>query len=243
MGAMNPQDLGKKAAGEQAVLDLVKPGMKLGLGTGSTAFWAIKKTGDLYRAGQLPGLLVVATSFDTEILCQQEGLAVRALGDPLIDGRLDLYLDGADELDPSLYCIKGGGAAQLQEKIVCSASKTFVIVADESKAVAHLGTKFPVPLEIHALARLPVIRACQALGASAKLRYGTGKSGPVITDNGHFILDVVFAEPVDAVAMEKQLKLIAGVLEVGLFPNRASSAYLGQADGTCRILKPRSPLT
>jgi ribose 5-phosphate isomerase A len=238
---MTPQDLGKKAAGEQAVVDLVKPGMKLGLGTGSTAFWAIKKTGELYRLGALPGLLVVPTSFDTEILCQQEGLAVRSLGDREIDGRLDLYLDGADEVDPALNCIKGGGAAQLQEKIVCSASRTFVIIADETKAVPHLGTKFPVPLEIHALARIPVIRACEALGATAVLRYGRGKAGPVVTDNGHLILDLTFAEPVDCGAMEKALKLVTGVFEVGLFTGRATTAYLGQADGTCRVL--RSPST
>jgi ribose 5-phosphate isomerase A len=236
---MTPQDLGKKAAGDQSVVDLVKPGMKLGLGTGSTALWAIKKTGELFRAGHLPGLLVVPTSFDTEILCQQEGLSVRGLGDREINGRLDLYLDGADEVDPALNCIKGGGAAQLQEKIVCSASRTFVIIADESKAVPHLGTKFPVPLEIHALARIPVVRACEALGAQAVLRYGRGKAGPVVTDNGHLILDLTFAEPIDCGAMERDLKLITGVFEVGLFTARATAAYLGQADGTCRVL--RSP--
>ena len=236
---MTVQDLGKKAAGDRAVLDLVKPGMRLGLGTGSTALWAIRKTGELYRAGGLPGLLVVPTSFDTEILCQQEGLAVRTLGDPAIDGRLDLYLDGADELDPALNCIKGGGGAQLQEKIVCSASRSFVIIADESKAVPHLGTKFPIPLEVHALARINIIRACEALGAQAVLRYGRGKAGPVVTDNGHLLLDLTFAEPVDCVAMARDLKLITGVFEVGLFPGMASAAYLGQADGTCRVV--RSP--
>jgi ribose 5-phosphate isomerase A len=234
---MTPQDLGKKAAGDRAVLDLVKPGMKLGLGTGSTAYWAVKKTGELFREGKLPGLLVVSTSFDTEILCQQEGLAVRNLADPAIDARLDLYLDGADEVDPELNCIKGGGAAQLQEKIVCSASEVFVIVADESKAVEHLGTKFPVPLEVHAMARVPVIRACQALGATVALRYGKGKAGPVVTDNGNLVLDLTFAQPVDCAAMERELKLITGVFEVGLFSHRASAAYLGQADGTCRVLR------
>ena len=233
---MTPQDLGKKAAGEQAVLDLVKPGMRLGLGTGSTAYWAIKKTGELYRSGSLPGLLVVPTSFDTEILCQQEGLPVRTLGDSAIDGRLDLYLDGADEVDPALNCIKGAGGAQLQEKIVCSASRTFVIIADVSKAVSQLGTKSPVPLEIHALARIPVIRACEALGATAVLRYGRGKAGPVVTDNGHLLLDLTFLEPVNCASMERELKLITGVFEVGLFAGRASAAYLGQTDGTCRVL-------
>ena len=233
---MTSQDLGKKAAGDQAVLDLVKPGMKLGLGTGSTAYWAIKKTGELFREGRLPGLLVVPTSFDTELLCQQEGLSVRVLGDPAIDGSLDLYLDGADEIDPDLNCIKGGGAAQLQEKIVCSASKVFVLIADETKAVADLGTKFPVPLEIHALARIPVIRACQAQGARATLRYGKGKIGPIVTDNWHLVLDLVFDRPVDCARMERTLKLIPGVLEVGLFPGLASAAYLGKADGTCQVL-------
>lgn len=234
---MTPQDQGKKAAGEQAVVDLVKPGMRLGLGTGSTAYWAIKKTGELFRAGALPGLLVVPTSFDTEILCQQEGLSVRNLGDRDIGGRLELYLDGADEVTPSLDCIKGGGAAQLQEKIVCDASDVFVIIADESKFVPHLGTKFPIPLEFHALARLPVFRACEALGATTVLRYGKGKAGPVVTDNGNLIADLTFAQPVDAAEFAVKLKMITGVIEVGLFPNRATAAYLGQPDGTCRILR------
>jgi len=238
---MTPQDQGKKAAGEQAVTDLVKPGMKLGLGTGSTAYWAIKKTGELYRAGALPGLLVVPTSFDTEILCQDEGLAVRGLGDRDIGGRLDLYLDGADEFDPALHCIKGGGAAQLQEKIVCDASAVFVIIADESKVVPHLGTKFPIPLEFHALARLPVFRACEALGARAVLRYGKGKAGPVVTDNGNLIADLTFPQPVDCAAMAVKLKMITGVIEVGLFPNRATAAYVGESSGTCRILRSAAP--
>jgi len=231
------QDQGKQAAGEQAVIDLVRPGMKLGLGTGSTAYWAIKKTGELFRKGDLPGLLVVATSFDTEILCQSEGLAVRTLGDAAIDGQLDLYLDGADEVDPQLNCIKGGGGAQLQEKIVCTASQRFVIVADESKAVATLGTKFPVPLEIHAMARLGVIRECEALGARAVLRYGKGKAGPVVTDNGHLLLDLTFESPLNCGPMERRLKLITGVFEVGLFTGRAEAAYFGQADGTVRVVR------
>jgi len=234
---LSPQDLGKKAAGEQAVLDLVRPGMKLGLGTGSTAYWAIKKTGELFRTGKLADLLVVPTSFDTEILCQQEGLAVRGLGDRAIDGRLDLYLDGADEVDPLLHCIKGGGAAQLQEKIVCDASSRFVIVADESKVVSHLGTKFPIPVEIHALARVNLTRSCEALGARAVLRYGKGKAGPVVTDNGNLILDLTFASPVDCADMAARLKLLTGVIEVGLFPHRASTAYIGRANGSCEILR------
>ncbi len=236
---MQAQDRGKQAAGERAVIDLVKPGMKLGLGTGSTAFWAIAKTGQLYREGKLPGLIVVPTSFDTEIQCQNEGLQVRTLASPEVDGALDLYLDGADEFSPSLDCIKGGGAAQLQEKIVCDASAQFVIIADESKAVPHLGTKFPVPVEISALARVPVTRKLEALGAKATLRYGKGKAGPVVTDNGNLIVDLVFEKPVDCTALEARIQTLTGVIEVGLFGGRAQLAYVGKADGTCDILTPR----
>ena len=92
------------------------------------------------------------------------------------------------------------------------------------------------------MARVSIIRACEALGAQATLRYGKGKAGPVVTDNGHFILDLVFDHPVDCAVMEKQLKLITGVIEVGLFAHRASAAYLGQADGTCRVLRSHSTL-
>jgi ribose 5-phosphate isomerase A len=236
---MEAQDRGKKAAGERAVVDLVKPGMKRGLGTGSTAYWAIVKTGELYRAGKLPGLVVVPTSFDTEIQCQSEGLAVRTLASPEVDGQLDLYLDGADEFTPTLDCIKGGGAAQLQEKIVCDASKSFVIIADESKAVAHLGTKFPVPVEIASLARLPLTRRLEALGAKVVLRYGKGKAGPVVTDNGNLILDLTFEHPVDCGLMEAKIQTLTGVIEVGLFAGRAQLAYLGRSDGTCDVLTPR----
>ena len=96
---------------------------------------------------------------------------------------------------------------------------------------------FPVPLEIHAMARILVTRACEALGATATLRYGRGKAGPVVTDNGHLILDLTFKRPVDCASMESELKLITGVFEVGLFSGRASAAYLGQPDGTCRVLR------
>lgn len=234
---MDTKELGKKAAAEAAVNDLVKPGMKVGLGTGSTAFYAIKRVGELFRAGKLPGVLVVPTSFDTEILCQQEGLTVHTLNDAPIAGALDVYLDGADEVDPQLNCIKGGGAAHMQEKIVCSASQVFVIIADESKKVGHLGTKFPVPLEIHSLARLTVTRTVEALGAKLTLRYGKGKQGPIVTDNGHFILDAVFDRPLDCAVMEPKLKSVVGVLEVGLFAGRASAAYIGLADGGVEILR------
>lgn len=240
---MEPKEWGKKAAGEACVDELVKPGMKLGLGTGSTALWAIRRTSELYASGRLPGLLVVPTSLETLWECQAGGLAVRSLNDPDIAGVLDLYIDGADEIDPGLNVIKGGGAAHLQEKIVCSASREFVIIADSSKAVPDLGTRFPIPLEVHELARTTVSRAVEALGGKPVLRFGKGKQGPIITDNGHIVLDVTFPTPVDPAAMEVKLKLLTGVFEVGLFAGKASRAYLGYADGRVEILTPATSLS
>ncbi len=232
---LSPQDRGKQAAGFAAVDQLVQPGMKLGLGTGSTAKWAILRTAERFRSGELEGLLVVASSFDTEILCQKEGLPLRTLQDAQIDAELDLVIDGADELMTSLDCIKGGGAAQLQEKILCDASKDFILVADESKVVPHLGTRFPIPLEVHPLARLSVLKTLKHRGIQAQLRYGTGKAGPVVTDNGNFIFDLLFSAPIDAVQQETELKMITGVVEVGLFPRRARRAYIGKSDGSFLI--------
>lgn len=237
---LDAKERGKKAAGEAAVNDLVRPGMKLGLGTGSTALWAIRQTGILYREGKLPGLLVVPTSLETLWECQAAGLQVRSLNDPDIAGKLDLYIDGADEIDPELNVIKGGGAAHLQEKIVCSAAARFVIIADSSKTVPDLGTKFPIPLEIHELARTTLMQAVEALGGKPVLRFGKGKQGPVVTDNGHIILDVTFAQPVKPAEMEVRLKLLTGVFEVGIFAGKAELAYIGNPDGSFRTLKPQT---
>ncbi|NNM54636.1 MAG: ribose 5-phosphate isomerase A [Spirochaetales bacterium] len=229
---LSPQDRGKQAAGVAAVDRHVQPGMKLGLGTGSTAKWAILRTAERFRAGELAGLLVVPSSFDTEILCQKEGLPVRTLQDPQIGAELDVVIDGADELTSTLDCIKGGGGAHLQEKILCDSGREFILVADESKIVEHLGTRFPIPLEVHPLARVSVIKTLAKRGIQAQLRYGTGKAGPVVTDNGNFILDIRFSSPIEASQQEKELKMITGVLEVGLFPQRARRAYIGRPDGS-----------
>jgi ribose 5-phosphate isomerase A len=211
--------------------------MKLGLGTGSTAKWAILRTAELFRDGKLPGLLVVATSFDTELLAQSQGLPVRALQDAGIEAELDLVIDGADELTASLDCIKGGGGAHLQEKIVAEAAQVFALVADASKLVPDLGTRFPVPLEVLPLARVSVIRAVKKMGGDAVLRFGQGKAGPVVTDNGNFLLDVKFSTPIDPLEFSVKLKMISGVLEVGLFPQRASWAFLGCDDGSVQVLQ------
>ena len=139
------------------------------------------------------------------------------MNDKIINGQLDLAIDGADEVTPECICIKGGGGAHVREKIVEYNSKIFVVVADSSKAVETLGTKFPVPVEIIGEARVPVTSALNALGADCVLREGVRKCGPVITDNGNQILDCTWKSPIDAVQMEDKINSIAGVVENGLF--------------------------
>ena len=233
---MTDNERAKQAAGWAAVDQLVKPGMKLGLGSGSTAIHCVQRTSELYKSGKLPGLVVVATSFDTEIACREGGLALKTLNDPEIAGHLDLAIDGADEIDPHLNLIKGGGAAHLWEKIVAQAADDFVVVADESKLVDSLCRKFFLPVEIIPTAMTFVERKIRSLGGLPQLRRGSGKLGPVVTDMGNFIFDVKFSRDFNLLKMGADLNTIAGVVETGLFLGMASQAFIAQSDGSVRIL-------
>ena len=146
-------------------------GMKIGLGTGSTALPAVKRLAERIADGTLHDIKAVVTSFQTENCCKDLGIPVYTLNDRSIDGELDLAIDGADEIDPQNNLIKGGGAAHLLEKIVEYNAKELVIVADESKAVAHMGTKFPLPVEIIGGARRAVEKKLNALGAKCVLSH------------------------------------------------------------------------
>lgn len=231
------KDKAKQAAGFAAVDDLVKPGMKLGLGSGSTAIHCVYRAAELYRAGKLPGLLVVATSFDTELACREGGLSLKTLNDPEIGGKLDLAIDGADEIDPQLNLIKGGGGAHLWEKIVAQAADNFVVVADDSKLVDALGRKFPLPVEVVPVALAHVEKSLRSLGGVPTLRRGSGKLGPVVTDMGNFILDVTFQASVDPLALCRDLNMVAGVVENGFFAGMATRAYIAGSDGSLKVLK------
>lgn len=231
------KDKAKQAAGFAAVDDLVKPGMKLGLGSGSTAIHCVYRAAELYRAGKLPGLLVVATSFDTELACREGGLPLKTLNDPEIGGKLDLAIDGADEIDPQLNLIKGGGGAHLWEKIVAQAADNFVVVADDSKLVDALGRKFPLPVEVVPVALAHVEKSLRSLGGVPTLRRGSGKLGPVVTDMGNFILDVTFQASVDPLALCRDLNMVAGVVENGFFAGMATRAYIAGSDGSLKVLK------
>jgi ribose 5-phosphate isomerase A len=149
--------------------------------------------------------------------------------------RIDLALDGADEISPRLDLIKGGGAAHTQEKIVATAARRFVVLADDGKLVKTLGLGWPVPVEVLEVARGTVERALQALGAATTLRSGSGKDGPVITDHGNLVVDAKFDGIPDPAALARALDAIPGVVEHGLFVGLAAEALIGaRADGSLR---------
>lgn len=213
---MTPTDAKRLAA--LAALDYLVPDEVLGVGTGSTVNFFIDALAA--HRDRIPGA-VSSSNASTERL--------KALGIPVLDlnevGSLSLYVDGADEADPALRLIKGGGAALTREKIVAAASKTFVCIADASKQVAVLG-RFPLPVEVIPMARRHVAQTLTALGGEPVWREG------VITDNGNVILDVHGLQIVDPVGLETRINQIPGVVTVGLFAHRPADVLLiGGADG------------
>jgi ribose 5-phosphate isomerase A len=226
----------KQAAGRAAVDSLVKNGMKLGLGTGSTAIHAIRRVGELISQGLLNDISAFATSFQSEIECEKLKIPFFPLNSRELAGRLDLTIDGADEVDPQSYLIKGGGGAMLIEKLAAYASDSFAITVDESKVVNRsLGTGFPVPVEVIPEARTSVCLTLDAMGATVTLREALRKAGPVITEHGNLILDIRFTKAVDPVAMEREINYIPGVVENGFFTNNRPVVYIAHLDGTIEI--------
>jgi len=222
---------GKQAAGDAAAAR-VKSGMKVGMGTGSTAVWAIRGIGKRLASGEIHDVVAVATSSQSEMECQKLGIPLRSMNDPEINGRLDLTIDGADEIDGDLNLTKGGGGALLIEKIVAYSSEAMIVAVDDSKLVANLGLVFPIPLEVLPLARIPVLRAIELLGGQPAVRMAERKMGAVITDNGNIIVDVRFPEAINPVEMEIRLGQIPGVLGNGLFTQGAPTVIVGHGDGT-----------
>jgi len=232
----------KELTGRAAVEALVKSGMKLGLGTGSTAIPAVRYIGALMGEGKLKGIMAVPTSFQTSIECEKWGIPLFTLNSKEINGKLDLTIDGADEIDPENRLVKGGGGALLTEKIVAYASGFYAVVVDETKAVEHLGLAFPVPIEVIPEARIPVTMILQKIGAEVMLREAVRKAGPVITDHGNLILDIRFREAVDPAVLETELNRIPGVVENGFFTGPADFiagknrsdivVFIGHSDGT-----------
>ena len=210
-------------------------GMKIGLGTGSTAMPAVKRLAEHIQKGNVKDVKAVVTSFQTAVACQELGIPVYTLNDKIIGGQLDLSIDGADEVDPECNCIKGGGAAHLREKMVEYNSKIFVVIGDSSKAVKTIGTQFRVPVEIVGDARVPVTKALNDLGADCVLSVGVKIAGPLITDNGNMILDCLWKEPINVPEMEDKINQIVGVVENGLFTKNKPIVFIAKDDGTVDI--------
>jgi ribose 5-phosphate isomerase A len=222
----------KEAAGKAAVDGMVKSGMKLGLGTGSTAIHAVRRVGELLAQKKLRDISAFATSFQTEIECERLGIPVYSLNSRELSAGLDLTIDGADEVDRNNFLIKGGGGAMLIEKLAAYSSSSFVIAVDQTKLTDSLGTGFPVPVEVIPEARVQVTRALEKTGASVLLREAVRKAGPVITEHGNIILDIRFSSPVDPSLMEVELKKIPGVVENGFFTGNPPIIYIAHNDGT-----------
>ena len=214
---MNQLEMKKIAA--QAALQFVKPDMIVGVGSGSTVNCFIEALGTL--KDQIKG--AVAASKNSEALLRQQGIEVFSTND--VSG-LDIYVDGADEINPQKMMIKGGGAALTREKIVAALAKNFICIVDSSKQVDVLGSTFPLPIEVIPMARSQVARQLVALGGAPEYREG------VVTDNGNIILDVHNFEILNPVEMEKELNNIAGVVTNGVFALRpADTVIVGTPDG------------
>ncbi len=218
----------KQAAGEEAAR-LVKNGMVVGLGTGSTAAYAIKELGK--RAASGLKMLGVPTSYQSAFLAVENGIPITTLDEHPV---LDIDIDGADQV-ANFTAIKGGGAAHTREKIVALSSKKFVVVVDESKCADVLN--HTVPLEVLPPARRLVIKQVAELGGEAELRMGINKDGPVISDNGNLIMDADFGTIDDPAALAERLSQCVGIVEHGIF-TKIDAIYVGKKDGSVEITSP-----
>ena len=215
-----------KQAVAQAAVEQIRDGMVLGLGSGSTAALMIQALGAKLQSGELTDIVGVTTSFQGEVLAAELGIPLKSLN--AID-RIDLAIDGADEVDPSFQLIKGGGACHVQEKLVARRADRFVVVVDSTKLVDTLNLAFLLPVEVLPGAWRQVQAELQTLGAEAQLRMAVRKAGPVVTDQGNLVLDARFAGGIqDPVALEQQINNIPGVLENGLFVNITDQVLVGE---------------
>jgi ribose 5-phosphate isomerase A len=215
----------KQRAGEAAA-DQVQSGMVVGLGTGSTAVHAIRRLGALLAAGSLGRIIGIPTSEEAAREAQRLGIPLGSLDDHPV---VDLTIDGADEIDPQLNLIKGLGGALLREKVVATASRRMIVVADERKRIDQLGTRAPVPVEVIRFARRPVIDYLTSLGARVVERQVEGAT--FITDEGNLILDCHFPGIETPRELDRLIRSQPGVVEHGLFLGLATDAIIAGADG------------
>ncbi len=223
-----------KQAVAAAATEQIESGMIVGLGSGSTAALMIQALGAKLRSGELRDITGVTTSFQGEVLAAELGIPLQSLN--AVD-RIDLAIDGADEVDPAFQLIKGGGACHVQEKLVAVRAKRFVVVVDATKLVDTLNLGFLLPVEVLPGAWRQVEAQLAGLGGEAQLRMAVRKAGPVVTDQGNLVLDVKFAGGIaDPEGLEKAINNLPGVLENGLFVHLTDQVLVGEIiDGQARV--------
>jgi ribose 5-phosphate isomerase A len=223
-----------KREAAEAAIELVQDGMVIGLGTGSTASFAVDALARRHRSGLR--FLGLPTSENTARHASAAGIPLTSFA---ADRHIDLTIDGADEVElGTLNLIKGLGGALLREKIVAAASRRLAIIVDDSKLVDRLGTHVPVPVEVVEFGLQPTWVALEALGATAKLRL-TESGKPFVTDGGNRILDCNFGPIADPARLEERIRRVVGVVECGLFINRADWVFVAAASGVRRLTSPR----
>lgn len=238
--AMASQNELKKLVGYKAVDDYVKSGMVVGLGTGSTAAFAVERVGDLIKSGELKDVVCIPTSVRTKKQAEALGIPLCTLDEK---SKLDVAIDGADEVDLKMALVKGGGGALLREKMVEVCSDKFICIVDESKLCKGLGPGFPLPVEITPFCHEHTMRLVEALPSikgmcKGVLRMGSsGTNKPdgddiAITDNGNYIVDLHFTETIkDATLAAKELKNTVGVVEHGIFEDMTHAVIVAGKDG------------
>jgi len=223
---MNDPALEPKRRAAAYAVELIEDGMVVGLGTGSTAVWAVRYLGGLLTRRVRKQVIGIPTSRETE----SEARRLRIPLAPLADHpEVDMTIDGADEVDPDLNLIKGGGGALLREKLVAQASRRLVIVVDESKLSPQLGTRWPVPVEVVSFGWRHQARFLETLGADVALR--TVDGAPFVTDNGNRILDCRFGRIDDPAALSARIKSRTGVVDHGLFVALATDLVIAGSRG------------
>ncbi|KAG7190347.1 hypothetical protein KM043_006460 [Ampulex compressa] len=231
---MGPLESAKKIAAYKAIDEYVKDNNVIGIGSGSTVIYAVHRLAERVKEEKL-NVVCVPTSFQARQLILNNHLT---LGDLETYPKLDCAIDGADEVDADMNLIKGGGGCLLQEKIVASCAKQFVIIADYTKNSEKLGEQYKkgIPIEVVPMAYVPIQQRIENnYGGSVKIRMALAKAGPVITDNGNFILDWHFPQDLTNWSrINAEISLIPGVVETGLFIKMAKKAFFGMPDGSIK---------
>jgi len=239
LAALSASDALKRDVGYRAIDEHVRSGMAVGLGTGSTAFFAVERLGHKLASGELTNIIAVPTSIRTKEQAEGLGIPLTTLDH---QARLDVAIDGADAVDPQLRLVKGGGGAMLREKMVALRADKFVAIVDDSKVCSALGPSFPLPVEIvpfcakctiREIAALPALAGCEPhlrLGSSSN--YKVDGDLPAVTDNGNYVVDLHFNAPIsDPTAAAEQLKALAGVVDHGFFCGMAAEAIVAGKNG------------